>query len=114
MKVFGQKIGIWYKTGGWANYIFNTLLEELHDDIERVIKNERYIEMKNGDVIRFLSMNDKHRGIKVTMSFVQMDDQVDGEIYRFINNVIRPSTVYGPVYRANEYEDLFSCKRREV
>ena len=114
MKVFGQKIGIWYKTGGWANYIFNTLLEELNYDIERVIKNERYIEMKNGDVIRFLSMNDSHRGIRLTMSFVQTDDQVDGETYRFINNVIRPSTVYGPVYRANEYEDLFSCKRREI
>ena len=41
MKVFGQKIGIWYKTGGWANYIFNTLLEELHEDKKRVIKNER-------------------------------------------------------------------------
>ena len=114
MKVFGQKIGIWYKTGGWANYIFNTLLEELSYDIERVIKNERYIEMKNGDVIRFLSMNDSHRGIKLTMSFVQMDDQVDQETYRFINNVIRPSTVYGPVYKANEYEDLFAFKRRKV
>ena len=114
MKVFGQKIGIWYKTGGWANYIFNTLLEELHDDIDHVIKNERFIEMKNGDVIRFLSMNDNHRGIRLTMSFVQMDDQVDRETYHFINNVIRPSTVYGPVYRANEYEDLFAFKRREV
>ena len=114
MKVFGQKIGIWYKTGGWANYIFNTLLEELSYDIERVIKNERYIEMKNGDVIRFLSMNDSHRGTRLTMSFVQTDDQVDEETYRFINNVIRPSTVYGPVYKANEYEDLFAFKRREI
>ena len=114
MKVFGQKIGIWYKTGGWANYIFNTLLEELSYDIERVIKNERYIEMKNGDVIRFLSMNDSHRGTRLTMSFVQTDDQVDEETYRFINNVIRPSTVYGQVYRANEYEDLFAFKRREI
>ena len=114
MKVFGQKIGIWYKTAGWANYIFNTLLEELHNDIECVIKNERYIEMKNGDVIRFLSMNDNHRGIRLTMSFVQTDNQVDGETYCFINNVIRPSTVYGPVYRANEYEELFSGRRREI
>lgn len=114
MKVFGQKIGIWYKTAGWANYIFNTLLEELSYDIERVIKNERYIEMKNGDVIRFLSMNDSHRGTRLTMSFVQMDDQVDGETYWFINNVIRHSTMYGPVYRANEYEDLFAFKRREI
>ena len=59
-------------------------------------------------------MNDNHRETRLTMSFVQMDEQVNQETYRFINNVIRPSTVNGPVYRANEYEDLFAFKRREV
>ena len=114
MNIFQRKIGIWYQTKEWAEYIFNTIREESADDIDFSrgatlrSRNELKIVFKNGDTINFVPLSENSRGRRFTESYVQSD-------LSLINSaIVRSCTTYGEIYLANEYEDLAYYKRKNL
>lgn len=110
MNPFAQKIGIYYDTIKWADYIFNTIVEENKDIIEKYInsKYDKIITFKDNTVIKFYPMVEGVRGYRHTKAYIQnenLDKHRD-----FVEMVIYPCLTLGnnpECYILSEYEDLF-------
>ena len=116
MNIFQRKIGIWYQTKEWAEYIFNTICEESADDIDfnrgatLRSRNELRIVFKNGDTINFVPISENSRGRRFTESYVQSDLSLTDSAMI----VVRSCTTYGEIYLVNEYEDLAYYRRKNL
>lgn len=86
-----QKIGIYCKDADWMEMAFQTILkcyDECLIQEVRIMRNERFINFKNGDIFKFVFAVEGVRGNKFNKIFLQPG--IDREIYR---TVIRPSII---------------------
>ena len=96
-------IGIYYKTFGWAQFVYDKLLEHFKD-LDCLVRAyvDKYgngiIQLKNGTVYHFIKNNETARGYKFHK--VYMQDGIDDDI---INTIIEPSIM--------PYKDLYMVTR---
>ena len=87
---FRQRIGIWYKDSDWRDEMFSLIVSVIPEEaIARVhnSKYEKYINLKDGSFIKFVSANDCSRGNAFSKSFMQ-----DGIPFEMYQTIIEPCT----------------------
>lgn len=108
MNYLSRRIGVYYTDSEWRDKYFKELIENIPtESVNRIgNKNETFIELKDGSIIKFIRMNDGARANKVHEAFLQ-----PGISYEKYCRIIAPCIICGGQgYFVNKLEDFYFRK----